>query len=363
LYKNGVFKNHYFVINKDTLFINQIGLDTNEDSQDEIWTEIPLSSEYFKIIFFTNFGVNQISKSKYKLSKDSTDKFISGTNAFLEKTLFSFSNYQNEDVWQLVRGSKPIKLASFKVRKFPFDQDEIDLNKSISENYSKTNSIINNYFNDAQIDLGRHNYEDLNLYYSLMEIYKIKIKYLKLISNLVKDPAFEYINRAELLVNICPEINFPNSVNYTYKDNEKEIVYQFPNGFSKENCSLKTINELLISIQNDVKEIDKKAQKIVEKYKKQSKLNEKEEKLLELRDSVLFYYNESNQDLNKYHQIISKKIIFNTNNSNNEYASLQLETKVDKIDHYITCFEDYIFLYKYFNTLPKKVNRIEEEHQ
>jgi hypothetical protein len=361
-YKNGVFKNHYFVINKDTLFINQIGLDTNEDSEDELWTEIPLSSEYFKIIFFTNFGINETSKSKYKLSKDSTDKFINGTNTFLEKTLFSFSNYKNENVWQFTSGSNSVKLASFKVRKFTFDKTEIELNKTISENYTRANDIINNYFQDAQLDLGRHTYEDLNLYYALMEIYKIKIKYLKFISDLVKDPAFEYINREELLKNICPEINFPTTVKYSFKENKSETSYQFPKSFPKDSCNLNAINELLKSIYIDVKEIDRKAQKIVERYKKQSQLNEQEEKLLELRDSIFFYFDENNKELNQFHKTISDKIITNTNLANNEYASLKLESKIDEIDNFISCFEDYIYLYKSFLVLPKKVKRIEEDY-
>jgi hypothetical protein len=360
IYDKGIFKEHYFKIGRQKSAVKHIGLDVTKEKENEIWEEIPISDKYFKIIYLTNFGLENGAIDK--LTSDSTRYFINHSNNFLKDALFSFGQHNERQIWELTPGSEPIKYARFKVRRYPFSDDDKKKLTDLSAKFNKVEDYIKNFFSDSQIDVSRHSYKELSFYFEVLGIYKLKMMRFKKLVDVITDPAFEYIDRNEIFPYLSPETSYPDFVKYQFKEEEFSQEFEFPQPFKSEECNLDLVYQHLNKIFEDIKLIESNTNKIVEKYKKFAKLREQENELVSKRDSVLSSFNLESEfsTYNDFHKEITTEIRELAEAKFRDYASLELEGKVLVVNEVIACFDEMILVYQELGDLPRKLNRLKE---
>lgn len=366
VYNAGIFTNHFFEVDGQKLMIKHIGFDStmDEDDDSEVWEEIAVSTKYFSIIYNTNFGIEAENGDAITISNDSTNHFIKRSNHTLRDALFAFANYEEKKIWEILPGSEPFESARLKVRKFPFSKEEKKTIENTEKLLAKSSEIINGYYNDPQVDVGKHAYRDVMFFYEVIGIYKYHTKKLDEIVALFLNPAFEYINREEIYPHIIPDMDYPDSIRYEFQDSSYVERFDFPEPLDKENCNLEVVYKHLDKIHADLVEIEKKANKKLEKYKKQTKLKEQEDRLVRKRDTIyeLFSNEKELEDFNDFHKRYSRQVRDLTEDEFRSYASLTLEEKVENIDNLLSCFNDIINLYKGLADLPRKRKRLDDRY-
>lgn len=360
IYENGILKKHYLEVGGKSLVLSHFGFDTTEDAEGEMWEEVPLDSPYFKIIYYTSFGTE--SSGTMKISSDSARYYLNKTNEFLSTAVFSFSTHKSRDIWKLTSGSNPLEFPTFRVRKFPYSEAEKKQLAEANILLTKTNKIIRDFFDDPQVEISRFAYLDLAFYYQIMHVYRVNEKKLTEVIHLFSDPAFEYIDRGEIFEHMAPQLSYPDSVAFEFKDKKINRFFSFPQPIEKSNGNLSLVYEQLKKIYEDLDEIQRKVNPVLEKHKKQGKLSEKEEFAVKKKDSVVAFYNNTlyRKDFNPYHEKIASKIIDFTQHEFKKYAALPLEEKIERIDSLLACYDAVLYLYKKQAQLPRMLSRIDE---
>lgn len=360
IYEQGVFLEHYFRLGNEKFEVSQIGLDVTKENKDEIWEELPLGAKYFRIIYHTNFGLK--NGDKHTLTSDSTRDFIERSNRFLEETLFSFGKQQNLHFWQLLKGSDTLNYAKFKVRKFPFrDQEKTGLADS-RKKLDDIKYIIQEFLADAQVNVSRHSYKELALYYQVMQVYKRQLpSFDKFISKL-EDSVYHYINREQIYPYIAPEAAYPDKIQYNFKDEQLAEIFDFPEEISPESCDIANVHEHIGEIHEDVVMMRDSTARIIEKYKKESRLKSNEDKIVDRKDSILSLYNKENPSakLNNFHKEAADPIRKYTEDKFTYYAELELDDKINVIDSLLACYDEVLELYKVQANLPDQIKLLDE---
>jgi hypothetical protein len=363
-FDNGLLKDHYLVIEGDTVTMLYIGIDNTID-EGETWEISPLNSRYFRTIKSANMGIDssKCRNGQVISFKDTTDFFINQSNVFLEHSLSLLLHHNKKNIWELTEGSDPISLPSVKLRKYPMDKQE-EKNLKISADYINTSlEFISDFFDNADIAIDRHTVKQLSLYYEVMSEHKSKVNYLNNLVQQFTDPSFKYINRKEIFDVLSCNILYPLTIHYEYKDFKFEDDYKFPELADEEDYSL-VVREILEEIVDDLTAIAREIEEILTKSKKQTKLSDKEKNLVTKRDSIIALYSNENKDeaYNQYHTAISENVILYVNNAFRNYAKLEFENKIDTIDFYLTCFEAIVNLYGKQSEIPKKLERLDETY-
>ncbi|MEX2589711.1 MAG: hypothetical protein WD334_05845 [Chitinophagales bacterium] len=362
VYEHGVFTKHYFILDKDTLPMEHVGLDTSLGNSNEKWEELQVSATYFQIIYHTNFGVKN-SDSKV-LESEKALTYIENANGFLKDALFAFSDHGDLKIWEMLSGSEALQNARLKIRKFPFSAKEKSTLKELAHLLESTRDMLDSYFEDAQIDVSKNSYEEIAFYFEIMRIYAAQIDKIHPFVMQISRPEFEYINRDEILSELAPEIKYPDEVSYLFKNKSISKNHDFPKGLIKENNTPSALVGHLKSIRKDLVEIDKETAKILGKYKKESLLSEKEQYLVEKKDSLLDLYGktETDESFNIYHKLIAGKVKAYVQKEFETYASLKLEKKIDTISDITDCFSQMISSYFSIEQFPSKLEALDEAY-
>ena len=358
VYQSGVFIDHYFVVDKDTLQVIHKGLARiNTEESQEDWVELPVSDRYFNLILYTQFGLANTAI----VSKDSLFRLIEESNDFFQKTLLSFAYHKEVEIWNVLRDDHKVILPSFKVRKFTYDKEEEKQIKIIQEKYSKAQKRLQDFRSNPQAKLARHASDELKLLSQAMHIYELQLKKWASLMHVMDQAFFEYIDRKEYLTHAAPSIEFPNNISLDDEGIQRD--YDFVN--TQEYDSLKSISsiqKLLSDIEEDVKKLIEDAVKIVDRYAKQSSLSEKEEKLVQKHDSIISLFNNEWQrsDYNTYHAEIALQVSNLTAEILRRYSKKPLEEKIETLSDDLACMQLYENLYHFLAQMPEQRAEIDE---
>jgi hypothetical protein len=361
VYENGILKNHFFTIDGHEVGVNHVGLLGQVSDDEELWKQVTIKDDYFKIISFANTGFSP--KDAYvNFNSNELERLIQNTNRTLKKSLIAFKEYQSASIWDMLPGDSKIDLPLFKVRKFPFEQGEKKKLDKLSEMVKRLEFDIQEFLNSPQLQVGKYADKELNYRYQRIRIHKEQVYKLIELVNHIKNPAFEFVNRKEIFSYIGPRITYPLRIEYEFKEQkfEQNSSFTFDKSFH-----LYELDEILESVQLIKKDLDgvlEKSNKILERFKNQKELQAQEEELIAKKDQLIAFFDIKNKsdDFNAYHEQIADDIILFVEKSFKEYAALSIEDKKQKISVYIKCFDNILWVYEHWKTIPTRVKRLDE---
>lgn len=359
LYENGILVSHLFKIGGEEFSVKHIGLDQTTGEEGEDWKEVNVSREYFNIIYQTNFGVEN-----EKLSLEKTNKLIKQSNNFLKQSIFSFGNHNAIDIWK-VDNANNIVYPKLRVRTFPYSEKEKENIEKANEIITSSSDLIKGFLEDPQVDINRYNYKEVSLYFEIYRIYNKELLKLKNIFDRLSLPSYEYIDRSEILPFLIKGgVDYPDEVEYEYKDKKQKESYTFPKGISKKNVSIEKMLEHVEAIYAGLKATKEEVDPIIERNRKRAEIAEKEENLVRLRDSIkdLFENKNKEDDYNEYHERYKTKVVEFTQSEFKKYAQQDIELRIEEIDPLLKCFEEFIGLYTALIEVEEKIERVKEEY-
>ena len=359
-YESGVLVKHQIIIDEKELHVKHIGLDKTVGGDGENWEEVNVSKDYFNIIFKTNFGVESDA-----LSLEETNDLIGKSNAFLKYSIFSFGRHDDVNIWQIEDG-KDIVYPKLRVRKFPYTDEEKEQIESGLKLIKESTEIIEDYLNDPQVDINRYNYKEISLYYEIYKVYNRELKKLKNVFEKLNLYTYEYVNRDKILPYLLKDgIQYPDEITYEYDDQKLSEAYEFPEGISSDNRSIKNMSLHLEAINNSLIETKKQVEPIIEKNRKRAEIAEKESELVKKRDSIIDLFNdkENREDYNTYHESFKEDVNVFIMDRFKTYANKDVEERLGKTQFVIDCFKTIGTLYSKLVDLEEKKERIEESYK
>jgi len=362
VYSHGIFIRHYFIFLGQQFEVYHVGLDS-EENDGEVWKDVPLTSTYFDVILKSMSQVKSDDDIAVpnELTGEKGKDFISKTNTLISEILFSYSTYNQTKIWDELAGSQPISAGMMRMRVMPYSDEELkQLNKAI-ELYEDAQKIIQAFFKDPQVDISRHAYKEINFFSEVLHRYNSSSKELGGLARLLADSAFLYVDREVIFETLAPDIEYPDSVTYTFKDETHVEFFDFPE-IAKINGYASYLHDHLSVIHMDLIQIEEQISSTLEQYKKQSQLSEKEEYLVQKRDSIIELYSGKlkSDKHNQFHQSIAPRIIDLTNEYFKSYAELTLENKVSGIDNRLNCYDKIFELYTVLERLPLRLDHLNE---
>jgi hypothetical protein len=352
-FENGVYKKRELKIDDKSLEITQLGLDTNIKKGSDIFYDQGMLQVFNLITFKQNENPDDEA-----ILKDINEISLS----HLDKVLNIFKTYDGFDIWQNFRGSKALKIGGFKIKKHPLSPLEKSQIQDIEDKLVKINQSIDNTLNHSFLEIGKLNYEELNIQESVLTTYKNYVSKLDDLIDKLNTKEIEYINYNSILPEWLPEVNFPENLSYSFKDEALSTAYNFPKPLKKEDVSINSISKLINTIYGEVLKSEKKANDIFKKLTKKEALSDREQEFLTLKKKLIALYSNQNENTNynTYHEAVSTNFIQIVNTQYNAFASLEIEVKEKQINNYLECYNNLETAYKSIENFPLKLNRLND---
>lgn len=357
-YEKGVLMSHKIIRKGVTYEIEHLGLSKNPDDDGE-WITTNTNKDYFNIILRANIG-----KKADDRNTALTDAIIENSNLFLKQSLISFREFNHIDIWKINEDNTHIYLPKLRVRKFSYTLEEKELISTATKQINESKQIINQYLKNPQVELNKHSYKELALYYEIYSEYIDEIVKLEKVFDLLNLPSFEFINREEIMTYIFEGVDFPSEVTFEFKDEIKKEPVEFPENLKVEDATIKSLAQQADEILKMLKSKLEVVEPIIERNRKRFEIEDKEKELLLYRDSIKTLFSNAHEDenFNSLHQRYAETIISYSSNQFKEYAKLPIEKRIEKTDKLLNCLLIFIDSYNQFAILKEQTERIKEEY-
>lgn len=355
-FEKGVLIGHEIIRNGKTFEIQHVGLSKNPEDEGE-WVLINADIHYFNILLRTNMGKRAEDKNKLL-----TDSIIMQSNLFLKYGLTSFREFDGLNLWRIDGDETHLFLPKLRVRKFPYTDEERSLIAKARAQIQESRAIIKDYLRDPQVELNKHAYRELALYYEIYTEYRDELLKLERVFDLLNLPSYEFINREEIMPYIFEGISYPEQVTFTYQDNESSEIVEFPANIKVEDATIRRLaehsEEILRGLQSKLDQV----KPIIERNRKRFEIVDKERELLQKRDTIKHLFTNANKDekFNKFHQRYAQIFITKSDEIFVNYAKQEIEQRIELTDATLTCLQGFVDAYIALIKLENKIERLEE---
>lgn len=357
-YEAGILKTYKIVIDDKTFDISYSGFDTSESRDEGQWEDYSLEEGYFKILNLVDLDIKQSVSSSINVSiNDSHQK----GNEFIKNSVLAFSHNSGFDIWNSLRGSSPLGLGKFRVKKFEFTTEEKQQIKETAENFEAIQSILNEFSDNPKVEIGKPAYEKLNEVELIFNIYKNELNQLKRMVEVITSDAFEFVNRDEIYGKIWPKLRLPIEVTYEFQSELVTKSHEFPKVPERNNFDLGQANSLIKRIREDVDALYGDAKTIFKAMEIEKSLSNDEKRLVEKKDKIesLFNTESKENDFNNYHERYSELVLKLTEDSFNTYGGLKIDEKKNRIKGLLNCYDELIDFYIFLKDLKSKNERLD----
>jgi hypothetical protein len=356
-YEAGVLTDYKLEYKGKVLDMVYSGLDTSI-SNNENWVDFDIQDGYFDILKLANLEAKQSVSSSIAFM---VDKQSQSTNEFIRRSIFSFSFRSGNDIWQNIKGSEPIGLGKFKVRKFEFSTQERNKIQKILSSFNQIESTLKNFKEHPKFKLGKPVYEKLNEIELIFSVYRNDLSQLKSMVDVMGSDAFEYINRQNVFNNIWPELRFPVEVTYEFQSKLITKTHAFPKQPRKDDFGLDEAYALLQAIEEDVKILGEEAKVIFQNMEAEKSLSRDEKKLISKKEEVENLFNNSDaESFNAYHKLYRNLILNLSQKTFNTYGAYSLDLKKKNIQDVLSCFERMSEFYTFLEKLKAKDTKLDD---
>lgn len=359
-FEAGLLKKYEITIDGKTFDISYAGLDTTI-AKEEQWEDITLEDGYFDILNLVDLEVEQSVSSSIDRSLNTYHK---KTNEFIENSILSFSFNTQFDIWNAFKGSKPLGLGKFKVRKLELTSKEKKQVNEIAENFDEIQAMLKEFQDNSKVKIGKPVYEKFNEAELIFNVYRNEMSQLKKLVNVVTSDAFVYIQRDDIYNRIWPKLRFPVEVTYEFQSELVTKSHKFPKSPEREDFDLEKANLLINDIYKDVKAISEEVSEIFEAMEVEKSLSEDEEKLIKRKDKIesLFDANSKEENYNSLHERYSNLVLQLTEERFNAYGNLEVDKKKKEIKNLLSCFDNLIDFYEFLEDLKSKNERLDDAY-
>lgn len=357
IYKNGVLLAQELILdNKKIVLSHQNNPGETVDSV-HFWEEIELGDLYYKIIVERAHLLNQGNAEE-------TTKLIHQTNSFIQKSISSFVDYNNNYIWSFDDNDSLISNPKIRIKAYPLNEQEIIKLEEAYVMLSKIDSLIQSFLNDPQVEINKHSYEDLAKYYEVFKVYEKELDKLTLLINKLRLPSYRYIDKNKAIPVLFKGVNYPQHIKYTYKDSIKQLAIDFPATLTTENTTITNLHEYILNINKRFDNYSSVILPIIEKNRKRIQIAEREQQLVQLKDSLIGLFSNSYGflDYNMFHENIGTELIDYVNKTFIDYANDSIENRIINIDSTYSCFIAFRQIYSQLTEYPKKMQRLDEKY-
>ncbi|MFO7745151.1 MAG: hypothetical protein R6V36_07195 [Psychroflexus sp.] len=360
-YEAGILKTYEFVIDNKTFDVSYSAFDTTVSRDDEHWKDYTLEEGYFDILNLVDLDVEQSVSSSIKVSVNNYHK---KSNEFIKNSVLAFSHQSGFDIWNSIRGSDPLELGKFKVRKFDFTEEEKKKIQSIAENFANIQSVLKRFSENPKVKIGKPVYEKFNEAELIFNVYRNELTQLERMVHVITSDAFEFVDRKEIYGKIWPKLLFPVEVTYEFQSELITQPHEFPKVPERQNFDLEKANYLIKSINEDVVALYKEVDKIFKAMEIEKSLSRDEERLVEkkLKIENLFDLNSKKEGFNAYHERYSELVLKLTEDTFNAYGNLKINEKKNRIKGLLNCYDNLIEFYIFLKDLKSKDERLDDAY-
>lgn len=361
-YDHGFFSKHFYQIADEMYEIHHIGFDTLARSGLGLLTRIPVTSTYFRALDYTDIVMDTTAVQPF-FEEGNFQNLIARSNHFLERVMVNPAMHDNKNVWTKVEGNTTIKPMMIKISRYAYTDEELALNKSSERYLTETLSLLKSFLSEPNIRIARFSQENLAIYFRLMEIYENRLTKLSPVIHFLMDEASEYVDHNAILKHHIVDISYPNVVEYDFQDTTKTEQYNFPPSIS--NFSIIEINTQLEFIFEDVNKLIQKSSQYIEDFKVQSDLYAREEKLIQLKDSIVNLFALVDTNDNSYHELhrqLKPTIDRQVEQVFKSYSTLPLQQRLLEVGITIECYQQYVQLYGKLTDFDTILGQIDEEY-
>lgn len=360
-YQAGILKSYTMTIDGQSFSISYTGLDTTEPGDDEQWQDYSLEEGYFDILNLVEVDIKESVSSSLK---ETINEFDQKSNQFIKNSILAFSYHSEFDIWNSLKGSKPLGLGKFKVRRFGLTSNEKQQVQEIDESFKKIQSILKEFSNNPKVEIGKPVYEKLNEAELIFNAYSNALNQLKRMVDVITSDAFEYVDRTQIYPKICPELQFPSELTYEFQSEEVTSSHTFPKVPDQEDFDLDKMNLLIKHIKEDIKDIDEELDKFFEAMEIEKSLSNDEERLVEKKEKIesLFDTDSKEEGFNKYHEKYSKQVTKLAQGTFDTYSKLEVDEKKHKIKSLLSCYDNLIEFYIFLKDLKSKTKRLDDAY-
>jgi hypothetical protein len=210
--------------------------------------------------------------------------------------------------------------------------------------------------------MGRYSYQEVAFSYELIRIYQQAAREWANTLQIFENEAYKYIHRERLLSFISPQLNFPDSIRYEYKEARYARSWSFPPQAFIRAENLAGLAERLEQAELHLRGIFDQVDVTLEDYKRQEQLADIEIVLISRRDSIMALYEKElrSTDFNGYHAELASSVLEFSRQQFRQFASMTPEARVEVADATLSCFSDLIFLYGELFKQPLRERSIKE---
>jgi hypothetical protein len=134
--------------------------------------------------------------------------------------------------------------------------------------------LINDFYSNSQVEIGRLNFKDLNKHYKIFEIYNNVKEELEAIQIKLTNPALEYLERDKFMKNFAPSFSFPEEISFTFKEESFLEKHDFPSVPSKNDFNIDLAHTFFKDIVINIKDVNDKVEALLDDLEKQEELND-----------------------------------------------------------------------------------------
>lgn len=357
-YNAGVLESYEIAYDGKTYSISFPSMDSSI-SADEVWVDLSLQDDYFEILNLVDFEVEHPINSSILSAINSAHH---KTNQFIKTSLLAFSFNSERDIWRSLKGSEPLVLGKFKVRKFEFSAEEKKQIEDISNRFETIKTLLKKFKDNPKVKIGKPVYEKLNEVELIFNVYRNKLNQLNPMVRDLTSKGLEYVNRQDIYSKIRPQLRFPVELTYEFQSELVTKPHQFPKAPERDNFDLAQAQDFIKNIETNVVSLNAEASEIFESMETEKNLSQDEEKLVKRKDEIETLFNTTDDEsYNTYHQRYSSLVLKLTEKLFNDYGNSSLEIKKHKIKPLLACFADLKDFYTFLEVLKTKDKRLNDE--
>lgn len=316
--------------------------------------EIPLSDGYFRTLRYSAMGAAPEGPSP----TTRPDTVLARTGHLMMRTLTTTGTVASPGIWRALAGSEAIQAPVVRVVHHPLEERERKVVADILRMYRESMGIIDHHSKDPLVDLGRYAFEEVERNHAIIAEYAARMVALEPVVRMLADPVARFMDRDALLLRALPMVSYPDSVEYIFKDQKKVFAHRFASGLQHGSTTVSGLHAHLQEAHADMVDLGRRTDRILERYKAESKLAENEEKLVMLRDSLLELYGE-NPDKNAYHDMVADRMRDLVTTLFKEYGEQDLEERAERITGVLNCFQEAMDTYTLQSKIPLRLERLD----
>jgi len=355
MYEAGILREHWFERGKSRTVVEYAGIGMPSPSDASEWRVMDLDPDILGLLALTG-------QAQDALLQDGSKNPAAQSDALLLRTFSVLVHHDGMDIWTLAKGGPPPGPGRIKLKEYAYTEGEAHARDEAVANYAAALELITRSMNEPLTDLGQHAYEEFAYHLAVMAIHKKNLAMLANIMALLEHPLSRFIDRRAFLSARAPLLEYPAEVVYTFKEDQRTKVHAFPPTFLPQGSTVQGLREHLAAVLKDLQSNRRKVDAILDKYRSQSLLVAKEERLVRKRDSLLALYGNTagREDFNAHHQRLAAPMRDLVLTRFKEYASLDQQGKLDRIDALLACYNEGIDVYNKQVRAPMRIDRVEE---